>query len=258
MGVVDTVRSWIESARQGRVSGLPASSNGASSFHLIWILDPPPDDPLVSVAATLTVLEPPRHDRLYFWALQASFVDAAGRHQGGAHLGLQWHRGHPGNTAANWGGYAPGGGELDGSESSFPSSRGNRNTRDFRWVPDHAYRLEIAPAAGSTGWAGSIDGAVVRRLFAGGDRLTGPMVWSEVFARCDDPTVHVQWSDLEGRTASGRVVAPAAVRVNYQTHADGGCANTTVRAEPGNTGFVQITNTLRDVRPGAVLPYARQ
>ncbi|HKX72170.1 MAG TPA: hypothetical protein VJM75_13115 [Acidimicrobiales bacterium] len=44
---------------------------------------------------------------LYFWALQASFIDSAERHCGGGHVGLQWRRHHPGSRAVNWGGYGP-------------------------------------------------------------------------------------------------------------------------------------------------------
>src|SRR4051794_29985274 len=66
-----------------RVSGLPTSSNGASSLHLMW--EVPTSAPLVEVAVTLVVPKAPLTDALYFWALQASFGDG-----GGAHLGLQW------------------------------------------------------------------------------------------------------------------------------------------------------------------------
>jgi len=44
------------------------------SFHLSWDLAPPARE----VAVTLEVLEPPSVDRLYFWAVQASFLDGAG------------------------------------------------------------------------------------------------------------------------------------------------------------------------------------
>jgi hypothetical protein len=42
------------------------------------------------------------------------------------------------------------------------------------------------------------------------------------------------------------------VVVNYQRHADGGCANTDVR--PTADGLLQITSTDRTTPQGAVLP----
>ena len=74
----------------------------------------PPSAPLIGVQATFEIVEPPQVDHLYFWALQASFGDGRRSH-GGAHLGLQWNNRHPGNTAANWGGYHHSGRILDGS-----------------------------------------------------------------------------------------------------------------------------------------------
>ncbi len=67
---------------------------------------------------------------------------------------------------------------------------------------------------------------MLRELHAGGDRLTGVVMWSEVFARCDDPSSAVRWSDLVGVTAAGDEVRPRAVHVNYQSVAAGGCSNT--------------------------------
>ena len=82
--------------------------------------------------------------------------------------------------------------------------------------PARARRGRAAPAAADAGY------------------LRRPMVWSEVFADCDAPSVVVRWSDLSGdrpRTAS--IVRPEAVRVNYQSHQAGGCANTSVRRDGG-------------------------
>jgi hypothetical protein len=234
--------------RGARMTGFPTSSNGASSMHLSWVL-PPGVGPLIAVAATLTVVEPPVVPRLYFWAIQASFGDR-GRHLGAAHLGLQWHPQHPGSTAANWGGYAAAGGELRGTESLLPSACRNPNTRDFTWAPRRPYRLRIS-AAGDGAWAGTVAGTELRRLLAGGNELSGVVVWSEVFARCDDPSVVVRWSDFEATTAAGDTVRPVAVRTNYQTHANGGCANTTARGDGG--GILQITNTPREIDPGLEL-----
>jgi hypothetical protein len=106
------LRSFLERiSRIGeqRVTGPPTSSNGASSFHLFWDVAP---KPLIEVAATIEVIEPPTVDKLYFWALQANFQDGRDGHarRGGAHFGLQYHPAHPGGGAVNWGGYHHGGG----------------------------------------------------------------------------------------------------------------------------------------------------
>lgn len=222
--------------RKGRTTGFPGSSNRASSMHLRW--DPPPR-PALEVAVTLEIVEPPVVPELYFWALQVSFLDR-GRRVGGAHLGLQWYSLHPGSTAVNWGGYRDGAGELEGEESSLPSATGNPNTRDFAWHPGRPYRLRIS-GDGDGWWRGEVidlstgEATVVRRLHGGGTALGEPVVWSEVFARCDDPSVIVRWSDLTPR--------PPMLHANYQSHVDGGCANTVSRRD-GDT-YLQITNTAR-------------
>ncbi len=231
----------IKWRRSGRVRGYPTSSNGASSMHLHWDPAPPP---CLEVAATLEVVEPPVVRSLYFWALQASFVDR-GRRVGGAHLGLQWYDRHPGSTAVNWGGYRDGAGELDGEASLLPSATGNPNTRDYAWRPNTRYRLRIA-GDGDGWWTGSItdlsSGAetIVRRLHGGGDALASPVVWSEVFARCDDPSVVVRWSELSP--------APQSLRPTYQSHVDGGCANTSSSRD--RDGWVQRTNVERQTQTG--------
>lgn len=234
-----------------RVAGYPTSSNRASSLHLAWEL-PAGTGPVVAASAVLTVEAEPPVPELYFWALQASFVDGAGQRHGGGHLGLQWHRPHPGSRAANWGGYGPGGRELDGSASALPSATGNPNTRDLWWEPGKPHVLAIEPAGAEGGWAGTVDGVRLRSLAAGGDRLDGLMVWSEVFARCDAPSVAVRWSGLRATTADGRVVAPVAVRVNYQSRGDGGCDNTTAVLD--GDAVRQVTATERVVPQGARLP----
>jgi hypothetical protein len=206
-------------------------------MHLRW--DPSPVS-LLDVAVTLEVVEPPRIEELYFWALQASFVDC-GRHVGAAHLGLQWHPDYPGRTAVNWGGYRDSGGELEGDRPTLPSALKNPNTRDFAWRPRTPYRLRIS-GDGDGWWTGSVtdltteNTTVVRRLRGGGDALANPMVWSEVFARCDHPTVVVRWSDLSP--------APLRMLPSYQAHQDGGCANTVSRRE--GDAYLQITNTDRE------------
>lgn len=226
---------------RARTTGYPTSSNRASSMHLHW--DPAPA-PGLEVAATLEIVEPPAVAELYFWALQASFFER-GRRVGGAHLGLQLYRLHPGSTAVNWGGYRDGSGELDGEPSALPSATGNPNTRDFTWHARTPYRLRIR-GDGDGWWTGSVTDlttgteTVVRRLRGGGDALGTPIVWSEVFARCDDPSVVVRWSDLSP--------APPRLRPTYQSHQDGGCANTVSR--PEGDGWEQVTNTDRQTHTG--------
>ncbi|MDH4143641.1 MAG: hypothetical protein OEY23_00545 [Acidimicrobiia bacterium] len=259
-GFFDVVRRRWPGPR-ARTTGLPPSANGASSFHLRWQLP----GPFVAAAATLEVTRPPAVDRLYFWALQVSFVDAAGRPGGAAHVGLQWHPSHPGSTAVNWGGYDAAGAILPGTDSPLPSALDNANTRDFPWVAGRRYRLVIARAAeppppGSEGrfaWQATVVDLVearavaVRALFASGDRLADAIVWSEVFARCDDPAVEVRWSDLEVTDEDGRARRPEAVTTSYQNHADGGCANTESTVDGGV--LVQRTATPRSTPADALL-----
>lgn len=240
-----------------RLSGEPTSANGASSFHLTWVL--PPGPPLVEVSAVLEVLEPPSVERLYFWALQVGFVDGAAD-RGAGHVGLQWNRRHRGGRAANWGGYAPGGGLLRGGPSDLPSTPGDPNTRDFPWESGRPYRLRVSRSPDTAGaWRGEVvdvasgEATVVRDLYAGGDGLVRPVVWSEVFARCDHPSVTVRWSGLDAVTAAGDRVAPRGLAVNYQATAAGGCDNTLSVAD-GERGVLQITNTGRRPTPGGVIP----
>ena len=214
----------------------------------------PPSAPLTKVAAVLEVRDAPAVERLYFWALQVGFADG-----GAAHVGLQWNARHPAGRAANWGGYGPGGRLLDGSPSALPSRPDDPNTRDFGWAPGRQYRLQVAPTPGRPGWwRGSIrdlvSGAttVVRDLAGGGDHLAQPVVWSEVFARCDHPSTSVRWSGLEAQTADGRLMRPRAVVVGYEAGAAGGCDNTDVR--PDGDGWLQVTAVERGTAPGAVLP----
>jgi hypothetical protein len=237
--------------RRTRTRGFPPSGNGASSFHLRWQL-PAGAGHLVEAAVTLEVTQPPVVEHLYFWALQVGFPGV-----GGAHLGLQWNRAFPGYGAVNWGGYAVDGSLLHGTESPLPSAPGDPNTRDYLWQPERAYRLRVHRADESR-WRGEVtdvatsETAVVRDLSAASLFLTEPMVWSEVFARCDDQSAIARWSDFEVVTERGDQVAPQGVVVNYQSYADGGCANTT--SVPDNRGaVVQITNTERSTPQGETI-----
>jgi len=218
-----------------------------------------PSVEFVVVSADLEISKPPRVPKLYFWALQAGFVKGS-RPKGAGHLGLQHHPSYPGNGAANWGGYnapADGGGELNGSGSPLISALGNANTFNYSWVSNTKYRLRIAQA-GTGHWRGSIINlstlveTVVRDLYVDADRLTTPIVWSEVFADCDQPLVGVRWSNLAAITAGGKQVQPSALIVSYQTVADGGCSNTDVVA--GAAAFEQRTNSERQTPHGTRLP----
>jgi hypothetical protein len=93
---------------------------------------------------------------------------------------------------------------------------------------------------------------VIRELDGPGDTLGSPIVWSEIFARCDDRSVRVRWSELQAVTAGRATVAATSVRTSYQSNADGGCDNTT--AVPDEGGIAQVTNTLRGTPPGTDLP----
>jgi len=238
--------------RRARTRGFPPSGNGASSFHLGWHL-PPGAGHLVEAAVTLEVMRAPFVEHLYFWALQVGFPGA-----GGAHLGLQWNRAFPASGAVNWGGYAMDGSLLRGTESTLGSMPGDPNTRDYPWQPERAYRLRVH-RAGEGLWRGEVTdvatgvATTVRDLIAASEFLAEPMVWSEVFARCDDPSVTVRWSDFAVMTERGDRLAPTALVVNYQAHAGGGCANTTSLLDD-HGGALQVTNTERTTSQGAELP----
>lgn len=233
-----------------REAGESESANRASSFHLIWQVPPTPLD---QVSATFELLAEPSVARLYFWALQVSFVER-GTPRGGGHLGLQWHPSYPGSRAVNWGGYGETG-ELDGSGSSLPGTLGNTNTRDYQWHTGVRYRFAVSsPAEGL--WRGSVtdlvtsEETIVRDLYSPGTHLAAPMVWTEAFCRCEAPPVVARWSDFRA-TAGGDDVPVHGVMVNYQSYTQGGCTNTTVR--PDDQGILQITGAAREVPQGRVI-----
>ncbi len=256
-----------------RVAGPPRSSNGASSFHLIWDLPRTPQaSRLIEVSATLEIVEPPRVASLYFWALQVDFADEKGRTWGGGHTGLQWNRRFPGGTAANWGGYASqelGGMVLSGSEPDLHAFPGDPNTMAFPWRAGRPYRFRVYRSPGVPGgWRSEVadlesgEISILRDLMhpaasrarSGASalgRLSRPMVWSEVFADCDSPSVTVRWSALSALADDGSIVTPRAVVANYQSQGDGGCGNTTVRRD--GTGVLQVTNAPREVEQGVRL-----
>jgi hypothetical protein len=255
----EAVRHWlgrrIAGFRERSVPPLSEPVHGVSSFHLWWQgIDG--GEPLVDVSATIQVLRQPTSDRLYFWALQTSFISGDGAN-GAAHIGLQWNPRHPGSKAVNWGGYADISDVrsiLDGTPSPLPSTPSDPNTRDFAWQEGVPYRLRIHRVDG--GWEGSItdtttgDTSVIRDLLAPGDRLGSFVVWAEIFAACNHSQTVVQWSDFEASTISGDVRSPASVRVTFASGGD--CPNTDVVMS--QMGLLQITNTVRTARDAAVLP----
>jgi hypothetical protein len=225
---------------------------------------------------SLTVTEAPSVERLYFWAMQTDFADARGNPTGGAHVGLQWHPAHPGHTAVNWGGYRHGGGELTGSGSPLASAAGNPNTRDYRWEPLRAYRLGVRPVRPGEppldppppghmqAWRASVTDVesgvetVIRDLHVPATSIRGVTVWSEVFARCDDPPSSVLWSDPTTTTPAGETLSPTRAQVNYQSERDGGCANTDSHpVDDPFPGIAQSTNTERGTPQGSVIAWHR-
>ena len=238
-----------------RWRGVPDSpAKGVSSFHLWWggLPDAPP---IVEVAATLTIVEPPAVERLYFWALQATFADAS-RTYGAAHTGLQWNPHFPRARAVNWGGYAdpPASHVFDGGVPALAGSPDDLNTRAFPWEPQRAYRFRIHRS--TAGWRSEVTdvasgvATVIRDLYADGDRLRSPVVWSEVFARCVDPPAAARWSDLAVTLAGGAVARPAFVTTSFP--GEGDCPNTDSVAD--GVGIVQRTNTPRTSHAGARIP----
>lgn len=240
-----------------RLTGPPTSSNGASSFHARWEI---PRVPLRAVSAVLEIVRGPAVAELYFWALQASFQSGDQR-TGAGHFGLQHHPSYPGAGAVNWGGYhdgSSGGGILDGTRSTLPSTLGNANTFDYPWAVGQRYRLEIALAEPGH-WRGSITDlltdttTVVRELFNDADHLVDPMIWSEVFADCDAAPVEIRWSSLAAASLDGQFVKPTGVALSYQRESDGGCSNTSTIVEDG--WLTQRTAAERVHRHGARLQW---
>lgn len=248
--------------------GPSLSPNGASSFHLAWQM---PSSPLGmrlrEVSAVLEIQVPPGVEVLYYWALQVDLADPEGV-WGGAHTGLQWNPRYPGGTAVNWGGYASadgGGAVLPGTLSSLPGYPDDPNTLAYPWSAGRPYRLRVFPSPEIPGaWRAEIadllagSPSTIRDLLPVpgrptlGGYLTRPIVWSEVFAECEAPSVTVRWSELQARGADGAIVRPDAVLVNYQAPEVGGCPNTTVVQDEAG-GFLQVTSVPRLTKQGAVL-----
>ena len=250
---------WLQRVlgRDASLPDGPSTANGSSAWHLWWHgVDG--GAPVVAASVTLEVLQQPTVDRLYFWALQASFGDGRAT-CGAAHTGLQWNPRHPGSRAVNWGGYGDVGDVetvLPGSESVLRSTPDDPNTRDYPWQEGSPYRLRIA--RGGHGWSASITdtvtgvATVIRELHAGGDRLTGLVVWSEVFSSCHDPTVVVRWSEPVAERADGSTVRPRSVGLTFPRE---GCPNTDSAADA--SGILQVTHTPRRAADGSSLAVPR-
>lgn len=252
--------------------------NGATSMHLWW------DKPSSSrglpraVSVDLEVLKLPTVNKLYFWALQGSFCNEDGSERtGGAHIGLQFHPSIPTRRGANWGGYDSDGSILEGSTLAIQSSLGCKNTGDFEWEAGRKYRITIGPyvpapsksgASGKGngsgdergGWPGKIldveSGTEVelRRLYAAGPVLDSAVMWSEVFASCDDPSAAVRWSGMQYYFEDGTSAAVENVGVNYQKCGCDleECAKTNAFVDETG-GVQQVTSTRREIAKGTKL-----
>ena len=77
------------------------------------------------------------------------------------------------------------------------------------------------------------------------------MVWSELFCRCDHPSVDVRWSSFEALAADGTRHHPRGVTINYQGYRDGGCGNTNSWVE--GSAIRQVSNTERGTPQGSML-----
>ena len=218
------------------------------------------------------MLNLPQVTDTYFWALQVNFSRGNSNvDEGAGHTGFQWRAAHPGNRAVNWGGYEAGrpvgqGRVLQGSTSPLPSTPGDVNTRDFPWEAGVPYRFTVRPAGPAeaeyppgllTAWratATRLDTGVeqvIRDLYAPGPFVKAAMVWSEVFAACDAPSVAVAWSNLTMLRPGGGDVQVKAVTVNYQPRERGGCPNTNSAVE--DERFTQTTTVPRTTPQGTVL-----
>ncbi len=216
-------------------------------FHLWW-QGIEVGSPIIGCAVTLEILEQPRVQALYFWALQVSFLDAEAHSYGAAHTGLQWNHRHPGGRAVNWGGYALAADVtsiLEGSQSPLPSTPDDRNTRDYPWRAAAPYRLAVHRS--ERGWTASITDiersstVAIRELFAGGDRLGGFVVWSELFCSGHDPRSAVRWSDPAVIRSDGQTDRPTGMTATYP----GGRAWRRLDTSVDDVGVVQATDSRR-------------
>lgn len=243
-------------------TGPPQSSNGASSMRGWWQFDDVRQWCEICVTIEVTQ-EPPAG--LEFWALQVFFDDNTGGVSAG-HTGLQHHPSYPGDGAVNWGGYLQSNGSLlNGGPLTNPSAAGNANTMNYPWTAGTKYRYRIyespvpAPLGQLKAWRSEITDlstnttTVIRDLYAGGEWMAAPLIFTESFNDCDAPASCVEWSDFQATECdTGEVFQPTAVQLSYQSCAEGGCSNTNMTAA-GNT-VEACTNTPRTNSDGAVLP----
>ena len=226
-----------------RDSGLPTSSNGASSFHLFL----PESDTVFAeeVCATINIGADPDDNFLRFWALEVDFADTAGGLFGAAHMGLQWIDGFPDSNAVNWGGFDANGVLLTGP--GFLA--GGPNTFEYDWTPntDYKYRVYyVSPGVARAEITDLSTGVVtpIRDLNVGNNAtlFRAPRVWGEIFAPCDDlEPLCWEWTDWNW-TLNGVNDTPGSVFANYQSHADGGCTNqSTIETADG---AMQCTNSI--------------
>jgi hypothetical protein len=259
------------------------------SMHLFWRL-PNGIGPVTRASVVFELTQPPAVEQLYFWALQASFVEADGTELGAAHTGLQWNPRHPDGRAVNWGGYPSAHSNwkrnIGGSVNQLPGFDDDQNTRHYDWQPHRPYRLAIDAVPGEPFTAGARKGRrkigrlgrtpldtftgtawratvtdlttgsvqVLRDLYGGGSELRGLCVWTEWFCDCDDPTVAVTWTEFRFRTADGVEHEPTGVSVNHPS--DGNCTNTSHRIITQTPELVieQRMNTEREILHGTVIP----
>ena len=232
-------------------------------MHLSWQMPSAhADDPVVEVSVLARIKHVPEVERLFFWALQVSFLEG-GKPFGAGHMGLQYHPDYPGGGAVNWGGYhgsaSTGSGELPGSALNITSTLNNPNTGDYPWLAERDYRYRIYRSP-ERGWRGSVTDTetgvetVIRDLWCPGSELGQIVVWTEAFAHCDEPSAAIQWSDFQAVALSGTTLRPDGLRVNYQRLADGGCVttNSLLGRSPGSVS--QVTGTTRTTKQGTVLP----
>lgn len=252
----DWVRNLTSPGVRERVSGAPASANGASSFHLWW--DLPYGERLTAASVTLNVTRRPDLDRLVFFAMQVGFIKPGG---GAAHIGLQHNPRYPSQSAVNWGGYDPSDEIIEGTEPLLPSTGGDEGTRDFLWEGDHPYQLSVERASDEDAtvhlWRGTVTDlrtgyrTVIRDLKSESKYLRAPVVWVESFAPCDAPRSEAAWSSPSVTTERGETKVISRMRADYQPHAAGGCTNTNSIVE--GISFVQRTGQLRTTKPGTTL-----
>lgn len=82
--------------------------------------------------------------------------------------------------------------------------------------------------------------------------MGGIVVWSEVFAACDDPSVVVRWSRPSILAPDGRRIRPTGYEVSYQRFEEGGCTNSNVVVTAD--AIEQHTGAVRTVAHGSSVP----